>query len=473
MPSLDEGDVIMQVEKLPSVNLEASMAIDQALQKRVLQAVPEVLSIVARVGSDELGLDPMGFNDTDTFLVLKPRSEWRFDNKEALLDELRRIGAEFSGINLSFTQPIEMRTSEMLSGVRGDVAVKIFGSDPQLLGQLAEQVVKVLSGVPGSEDVITVKNEGVQYFRVAIDRVAAGRLGLTAEQIQNDLRVLVEGQPVGTVLVDGRRVPLLVRGPSSLQMSPSAFAQLRLPLADGQSIPLSHVAALEIIDGPVKIERENSSRMAVVRTNVRGRDLVGFVADAKVAVAKQIVLGPGMNMSWGGQFENQQRAAARLALVVPVVLGLIVLLLFATLGTLRQALLVFVNIPFALVGGVVALAVSGEYLSVPASVGFIALMGIAVLNGLVLVTCFNQMLARGAPLAEVVRQGSLRRLRPVLMTASITALGLIPLLLATGPGSEIQRPLAVVVIGGLFSATLLTLVLLPILFRRFGVAAKS
>jgi len=473
MPSLDEGDIIMQVEKLPSVNLEASMAIDQALQKRVLQAVPEVLSIVARVGSDELGLDPMGFNDTDTFLVLKPRSEWRFDNKEALLDELRRIGAEFSGINLSFTQPIEMRTSEMLSGVRGDVAVKIFGSDPQLLGQLAEQVVKVLSGVTGSEDVITVKNEGVQYFRVAIDRVAAGRLGLTAEQIQNDLRVLVEGQPVGTVLVDGRRVPLLVRGPSSLQMSPSAFAQLRLPLADGQSIPLSHVAALEIIDGPVKIERENSSRMAVVRTNVRGRDLVGFVADAKLAVAQHIVLDPGVHMSWGGQFENQQRAAARLALVVPVVLGLIVLLLFATLGTLRQALLVFVNIPFALVGGVVALAVSGEYLSVPASVGFIALMGIAVLNGLVLVTCFNQMLARGSPLTEVVRQGSLRRLRPVLMTASITALGLIPLLLATGPGSEIQRPLAVVVIGGLFSATLLTLVLLPILFRRFGVAAKS
>jgi len=473
MPSLDEGDIIMQVEKLPSVNLAASMAIDQALQKRVLQAVPEVTSIVARVGSDELGLDPMGLNETDTFLVLKPRSEWRFASKDALLDELRRIGAEFSGINLSFTQPIEMRTSEMLSGVRGDVAVKIFGSDEQQLGQLAEQVVKVLSAIPGSEDVITVKNEGVQYFRVAIDRVAAGRLGLTAEQIQNDLRLLVEGQPVGTVLVDGRRVPLLVRGSSSLQMSPPAFAQLRLPLADGQSIPLSHVATLEITDGPVKIERENSSRMAVVRANVRGRDLVGFVEEAKLAVAQQIVLGPGLRMSWGGQFENQQRAAARLALVVPVVLGLIVLLLFATLGTLRQALLVFVNIPFALVGGVVALAVSGEYLSVPASVGFIALMGIAVLNGLVLVTYFNQMLARGAPLAEVVRQGALRRLRPVLMTASITALGLIPLLLATGPGSEIQRPLAVVVIGGLFSATLLTLVLLPILFRRFGVAAKS
>ncbi len=471
MPSLDEGDVIMQVEKLPSINLLTSMEIDRALQKRILQAVPEVRSIVARVGSDELGLDPMGLNETDSFLVLKPRSEWRFASKEALLDEVRKVGAEFSGVSLSFTQPIEMRTSEMLSGVRGDLAVKIFGSDPQQLGRLAEQVVKVLSGITGSEDVITTKNEGVQYFQIAIDRVAAGRLGLSTEQIQNDLRVLVEGRPVGVVVLDGRRVPLLVRG-SAPQLSPQAFAQLRLPLEDGRSVPLSQLATLEVTDGPVKIERENSSRMAVVRANVRGRDLVSFVDEAKAAVASSVVLGPGVHMSWGGQFENQQRAAARLALVVPVVLGLIVLLLFATLGTMRQALLVFVNIPFALIGGVVALLVSGEYLSVPASVGFIALMGIAVLNGLVLVTCFNQMLARGASMAEVVRQGALRRLRPVLMTASITALGLIPLLLATGPGSEVQRPLAIVVIGGLFSATLLTLVLLPILYRRFGVSSS-
>ncbi len=473
MPSMDEGDAIVQIEKLPSINLETSVAMDQTLQRRVLAAVPEVSSIVARVGADELGLDPMGLNETDTFLVLKPKDQWRFDSKEAVLDEVRKVGAEFAGINLSFTQPIEMRTAEMLSGVRGDVAVKIFGSDPQVLNQLAEQMVKLLSGISGSEDVITVKNEGVQYFRVAIDRVAAGRLGLSVEQIQNDLRMLVEGQPVGTVLVDARRVPLLLRGPAATQMTPATFAQLRLPLADGQAIPLSHVATLEVVDGPVKIERENSSRMAVVRANVRDRDLVGFVDEAKAAVAKNITLPPGVHVTWGGQFENQQRAAARLALVIPVVLGLIVLLLFATLGTLRQALLVFANIPFALVGGVVALAVSGEYLSVPASVGFIALMGIAVLNGLVLVTHFNQLLARGMALSEVVHQGALRRLRPVLMTASITALGLVPLLLATGPGSEIQRPLAVVVIGGLFSATALTLLLLPILFRRFGVAVKS
>jgi len=472
MPTLDEGDVLMQVEKLPSISLESSVALDLALQQRILREVPEVLGIVARVGADEIGLDPMGFNDTDTFLILKPREEWRQPSKAALVDALRQVAGTVGGMNFSFTQPIEMRTAEMLSGVRGDVAVKIFGTDADRLNQLAEQVVGVLAGLRGAEDVITVKNEGVQYFRVQIDRNAAGRLGLSVEQIQNDLRTLVEGQVVGTVLVQGRRVPLLLRGPAAAQMTPGAFAQLRLPLADGSSIALSTVATLETVDGPVKIDRENGSRMAVVRANVRDRDLVGFVDEAKAAVAQQIALPQGYYLKWGGQFENQQRAAARLAVVVPVVLALILLLLFTTLGSLRQALLVFTNIPFALVGGMVALALSGEYLSVPASVGFIALMGIAVLNGLVLVTHFNQLLARGLPVDEVVRQGARRRLRPVLMTASIAALGLVPLLLASGPGSEIQRPLSIVVIGGLFSATLLTLILLPLLFRRYGVAPR-
>ena len=238
-------------------------------------------------------------------------------------------------------------------------------------------------------------------------------------------------------------------------------------MPDGASVPLSQVADIRVVDGPVKIDREKSMRMSVVRANVRDRDLVGFVDDAKAAVAREVKLPPGYLLAWGGQFENQQRAAARLSVVVPVALALILLVLFATLGQLRQALLVFANIPFALVGGVYALGATGEYLSVPASVGFIALMGIAVLNGLVLVTCFNQLAERHLPIDEVVRQGCLRRLRPVLMTASITALGLVPLLLATGPGSEIQRPLAIVVMGGLFSATVLTLFLLPLLYRHF------
>ena len=467
MPSLDEGDIIMQVEKLPSISLAQSTATDLALQRRILSQVPEVRSVVARVGSDELGLDPMGLNETDSFLVLKPREQWRFKTKEALVDALRQAAEGLPGVNVSFTQPIEMRTSEMLSGVRGDLAVKVFGADPAELSRLAEQIVGVLQGIAGSEDVVTAQNSGVQYLRVVIDRVAAGRLGLTAEQIQNDLRALVEGQRTGVVMQQVRRVPLVVRGTDDLRMSPELFGQLRLPLADAQSVALADVARLEVVDGPVKVEREQSSRMSVVRANVRGRDLVGFVDEAKAAVAQRVPLPTGYSLAWGGQFENQQRAAARLTLVVPVALALIVGVLFATLGTLGQALLVFANIPLALVGGVVALAVTGEYLSVPASVGFIALMGIAVLNGLVLVTHFNQLRAQGLPIDQVVRQGALRRLRPVLMTASITALGLIPLLLATGPGSEIQRPLAIVVIGGLVSSTLLTLVLLPILYRYF------
>lgn len=470
MPSLDEGDIIMQIEKLPSVNLEESARLDMAIQKRILEVVPDVLSVIARVGSDELGLDPMGLNETDTFLVLKPHAEWKSKNKEALIDQLRAVTAEFPGLNFSFTQPIEMRTSEMLSGVRGDLAIKVYGSNHQVLGQLADKIVNTVESIHGSEDVLTIKNSGVQYLQVDINQEAAGRLGLSVDQIQNDLRSMVEGRQTGIVIEDARRIPLLLRGSSYLQMSADLFQQLRLPISDGSSVALSQIAELKMVDGPVKIERENSSRVVVVRANVRGRDLVGFVDEAKAKVAAQVKLPEGYRLSWGGQFENQQRAAARLGVVVPIALALIFFLLFATLGTVRQSVLVFVNIPFAMLGGVIALAITGEYLSVPASVGFIALMGIAVLNGLVMITYFNQLVARGVPILEVVSEGALRRFRPVMMTASITAFGLIPLLLATGPGSEIQRPLAIVVIGGLVSATSLTLILLPILFQRFGIA---
>ena len=473
MPTLDEGDIIMQIEKVPSVNLPDSAKVDLAVQRHILESVPEVRSIVARVGSDELGLDPMGLNESDVFLVLKPRAEWRNADKEVLVDALREVTTGFPGINFSFTQPIEMRTSEMLSGVRGDLAVKIYGPDNAVLAGLGEQVLKHLRETSGSQDVLMVRNEGVQYLQVDIDREAAGRLGFSVEQVQNDLRMLVEGRIAGVVLEQGRRLPLLIRGGDQLQMSREMFTQLRLPVSDGSSVPLSALASLRTVDGPVKVEHENASRMVVVRANVRGRDLVGFVDEARARVEKQVTLPPGYRLSWGGQFENQQRAAARLAVVVPIALALIFFLLFTTLGSVRQALLVFVNIPFALLGGVIALAVTGEYLSVPASIGFIALMGIAVLNGLVMISCFNQMVARGVALADVVVDGALRRFRPVMMTASITGFGLIPLLLATGPGSEIQRPLAIVVIGGLVSATLLTLILLPILFQRYGAPAPE
>jgi len=469
MPTLDEGDLIIGLEKLPSISLEASADTDLRVQRAILAAVPEVTRIVARTGSDELGLDPMGLNQTDTFLVLKPKSQWRVPDKTWLQDRLREVMARFPGVSYSFTQPIEMRVAEMLVGVRGDVAIKIFGPDLATLNGLAERLVGALKGIRGAEDVFTLMNEGVQYESVKIDRLAAGRLGLSVDDIQEALRAEVEGKVVGTVLEQGRRTPLLLRAAPRVRNSPAVFSAITLTLPNGHAVPLTQVARLERVDGPVKVDHENARRYVVVQANVRDRDLVGFVEEATQAAAREVPFPAGYSAVWGGQFENQQRAAARLALVIPVALAFIFLLLFATFGSLRQAVLVFANVPFALIGGVFALWLSGEYLSVPASVGFIALLGVAVLNGVVMVTYFNQLLARGMPLAEVVVEGAKRRLRPVLMTASIAAFGLVPLLFASGPGSEIQRPLAIVVIGGLVSSTLLTLVLLPILYQRFGV----
>jgi cobalt-zinc-cadmium resistance protein CzcA len=473
MPTMDEGDIIIGIEKLPSINLQNSFQLDLKIQRAIMEKVPEVKGVVARVGSDELGLDPMGFNQTDTFLVLKPRDQWRKPDKEWLTDELRKVLKDFPGVAHSFTQPIDMRVSEMIIGVRGDVAVKIFGPDLATLNQQAEKIEIALKGIQGSEDVYRVMNEGVQYLKIEIDRLAAGRMGLSVEEIGNALRFQLEGQVLGVVLEGVQRTPVLLRGSDAVRDIPAVFADLRLTLPSGQSVPLSSVAHLKRVDGPVKIDRENSQRYAVVQTNVRGRDLVGFVEEAKLAVEKQAPSPTGYSLTWGGQFENQQRAAARLAIVVPVALALIHLLLFATFGSMRQAWLVFANIPFALIGGVWALWLSGEYLSVPASVGFIALLGIAVLNGVVMVSYFNQLREQGMALAELVVEGSRRRLRPVMMTASITAFGLIPLLFASGPGSEIQKPLAIVVIGGLLSSTLLTLIILPLLYRRFGVVGED
>ena len=468
MPTLDEGDLIMQLEKLPSISLDQTIAIDSRVQRAILQRVPEVTRIVARSGSDELGLDPMGLNETDSFLVLKPVSEWRNPDKAWLTDQLRAVAADYPGLDAAFTQPIEMRISEMITGVRGDVAVKVFGNDLAELGRLASRIETSLNGIAGAEDVFTARNEGVQYLQIQIDRLAAGRLGLSVDEIQSSLRAMIEGRSAGVVIESGWRVPILLRAGEDVRTSAARFGDLRVALPDGNAVPLSEVARLERVDGPVKIERENGARYVTVRANVRGRDLVGFVQEAQALLASAVKLPVGYRLEWSGQFENQQRAANRLAIVVPIAILLIFLLLFSTFGSVRQATLVLANVPFALIGGVFALLLSGEYLSVPASVGFIALLGIAVLNGVVMVTHFNYLADRRMPIDQVVVEGARRRLRPVLMTASIAAFGLVPLLFATGPGSEIQRPLAVVVIGGLISSTLLTLLLLPLLYRRFG-----
>ena len=472
MPTMDEGAVLVQLEKLPSANLAASVEVDLAVQRAILARVPEVRNIIARVGSDELGFDPMGLNQTDSFLELAPRSEWRVDDKEALIDAVRAVLEDFPGTSYAFTQPIEMRVSEMLTGTRGDLAVKIFGPDLATLNQLAAQIETLLNGIDGAQDVYTLTNEGVQYLEVSPDRQRAGARGVDVLGLQETLRAQVEGMPVGTVMQEGRRIPLMIRGDDTLRSDPERFADLPVVDAQGASIRVGDIATLQRVSGPVKVDRENASRFAVVQANVSGRDLVGYVDEARAAVAAQVSVPPGYRVTWGGQFENQQRAAARLGLVVPMALAGIFLVLFSSLGSVRQASLILANIPFALVGGVIALWLTGEYLSVPASVGFIALLGIAVLNGLVMVAYMNQLRAAGHSVLEAVVIGAQRRLRPVLMTASITAFGLIPLLLASGPGSEIQKPLAIVVIGGLLSATVLTLLLLPLMYLRFAEAGS-
>ena len=409
----------------------------------------------------------MGLNETDMFLQLKPQEEWRVATKAELEEHLRAVMDQFVGLNYGFTQPIDMRVSEMLTGSRGDVAIKLFGQDLDVQNDFAQQITALIESIDGSIDTIATLNEGAQYLQITVDRAMAGRLGLNAEELQTRLRAEIEGLNVGSVIEGSARVPLMLRYE---KISGDGLAQLAnsfVDLPNGEVIPLAEVASIERVEGPIIISRERGQRFTVIRTDVEGRDLVGFVEEAQALIASTLTLPDGYALEWGGEFENQQRAAARLMLVVPLALALIALLLFLTFHSVKQTLIILSNIPFALTGGLIALWVTGEFLSVPASVGFIALLGIAVLNGVVMMSYFNQLRARGLAIATVVTQGAVRRLRPVMMTASICAFGLVPLLLATGPGSEIQRPLAIVVIGGLISSTLLTLFLLPIIYKAF------
>ena len=466
MPTLDEGDILIQLQKLPSISLQESLRMDSRVEQLLLKDVPEIKSIIARAGSDDLGLDPMGLNETDMFLVLKPKSEWS-GNKDDIADKLRTVLEDFPGLVYGFTQPIEMRVSEMLTGTRGDVAIKIFGADLAEINKSAQAVAGAVRTVQGAGEVIAPRAEGMQYLSLKIHRTVAGQAGFSIEDLQQRLRNQIEGEHLGIVLDGIIRTPLVLRGNDFIRTSPEAFNELVITAPDGKAWPLTSLAEIKPVDGPIRIDHEQSNRFSSIQVSVKGRDLAGFVKDAQAAVSA-LNLPKTISIAWGGQFENQQRAAARLALVIPIALGLIFAILMATFGSAIQAGIIFLNIPFALVGGVVALTITGQYLSVPASVGFIALLGIAVLNGVVMVTHFNERLAKGDSMSDVIHLGTERRLRPVLMTAVITALGMIPLLFATGPGSEIQRPLAIVVIGGLMTSTLLTLLLLPKLYERFG-----
>ncbi len=476
MPVMDEGTPVLTLRKHPTINVEEAAETDRRIQAAIMAAVPEVRGILGRAGADELGIDPVGLNESDMFFTLKPKAEWRRPGDTAwLMGELRAVLDAFPGLSYAFAQPIDMRVQEMIIGARGDVVVKVFGPSIEELNRLGREIAAAVREVPGATDVFALRNEGMKYLTVRVDRLAAGRLGLNAAEVQDALRVWVDGVQLGIVLEGERRIPLALRGEEALRRTPDDIARVPIPLpGGGGTVMLSQLASIEEEEGPVQVVREQAERFQTVLANVRGRDLVGFVAEAQAAVAQKVQVPPGYRLDWGGQFENQQRASARLAIVVPIALGAIFLLLYLTFGAVRQAVLVFCNVPFAAIGGVLALWLSGEWISVPASVGFLTLIGIAVLNGVVLISYINRLIAEeGLGLRAAVMEGARRRMTPVILTASIAALALVPFLFATGPGSEIQRPLAVVVIGGLMTATVLTLVLLPILYDRFALPSGA
>lgn len=465
MPTLDEGDLILSVETPPSISLEKSKELNLAIQKELMAKVPEIDTIVARSGSDELGLDPMGLNQTDTFIKLKPQDKWKAKDKEGIKEGIKAALSGFSGVSFGFTQPIEMRISEMLTGSRGDLAVKIYGTDIQKLNELSSQIVSTLEKIGGSSEVFTTLNEGVNYLVVEPNRLESAKTGVDTAELQKFLKTSLEGVTIDSISMGASRIPVMMRLDRNISQDIELFRSLEIPLAGGVSVPVSSIADISVVEGPVKIDRENAQRLNVVRANVEGRDLVGFVEEAKAKISQNIKLPHGYSIVYGGQFENQQRASAKLMAVIPVSIGIIFMILFFTFRSMSVSLLILLNIPFAVTGGVISLFATGEYLSVPASVGFIALFGIAVLNGVVMVSYFISLLKDGYLIDDAVKEGARRRLRPVLMTAFIAALGLLPLLFASGVGSEIQRPLAIVVLGGLVTSTALTLLILPPIFK--------
>lgn len=462
MPVMDEGTTVIIIEKLPSISLERSLEMDGPIHKAMM-LLPEVTGVVARTGADELRMDPMGLYQTDNFIMTKPRDEWDRSLEEvqqALRDKLD----QFVGIDYAFTQPIDMRVSEMLTGVRAAMAIKLFGEDLAVMEERAKEIEAQISKIDGAVDVFRGQVFGQVYLQIDIRPEAIARFDIDIEEINRLVEMAVGGAVVTEVIEGNRRFGVFIRFPSEARTTPQTIASLLVTAPTGDKIPLGSLADIQEVDGPVQIGRQDARRQVVIQANVEGRDVVGFVDEVRRTLEKEVTLPQGYYLSYGGQFENQQRAAARLAIVLPISIALIFLMLFMTFRSVGQAGLIILNIPFAFIGGIVSLFVSGLYMSVPASVGFITLFGVAVLNGVVMVTYFNQLREAGHGLEQAVREGAARRLRPVLMTAAIASFGLVPLLAATGPGSELQRPLAVVVIGGLVTSTLLTLVLLPTLY---------
>jgi heavy metal efflux system protein len=465
LPEIDEGSILVQATKDPSISLSQATEMHRAIE-RSIRMTPEVTTVVSRMGRPDIGSDPMGVNQSDVFVMLKPRDQWRRGlSKEALEKELEaRLNDRVPGAAFGFTQPMKMRLDELISGVRSDLAVKVFSDDPELNRRVAEQVAAAIGTVSGTAEVIVEATQGQGYLTVRMNRPALARYGIPIREVQEALAIGVGAQPVAQLLDGTYTLNVVVQYPPELRETPEAIGRITVASSSGARIPLTSVATIRRESGPIQVSREAAQRLVIVQANVRGRDLGGYVADVQRAISARVTLPPGVFLKYGGQFENQERAMGRLRLVVPGSIALIALLLFVSLRSWTLAALVLLNLPFAAVGGVVALWLRDLHLSVSASIGFIALFGVAVLNGLVLLTTVQRRRADGLSAAEAALHGARARLRPVLMTALVASIGFIPVATSHGTGAEVQRPLATVVIGGLISSTLLTLFVLPSLY---------
>lgn len=468
IPRLDEGSLALQVQRLPSVALSESVR-TASMVERTLKQFPEVTRVISKTGRAEVATDPEGVESSDLYIELKPPSQWTTAHDKTELVERMSAALENNvpGANFSFSQPIELRVSELISGVRSDIAIKLFGDDLETLRTKAEEISRVAARIPGAEDVKVEQVSGLPQLQIKPDRAAIARYGLNVEDVNDLVESLIAGKPAGIVYEGEQRINLVVRLAEASSRDVETIGNLLLRAPSGAQIPLSQVAAISLVEGPARISRESTRRRIAVELNVRGRDIASFVRDARGAIEQRVKLPPGYYLTWGGQFENLQRASQRLLIVVPLALFLIFVLLFTTFGSAKQALLVYTGIPFAIVGGVAGLAVRGLPFSISAGVGFIALFGVAVLDGVVLVSHINRLRDEGMPLQQAVTQGAGDRLRAILMTALVASLGLIPMALATSAGAEVQRPLAMVVIGGLITSTLMKVLLLPALYGWF------
>jgi cobalt-zinc-cadmium resistance protein CzcA len=475
MPDLDEGAIAINAVRLPNASLDGSKDVGTFIEKRILAGFPEVTTVVSKTGRAEISEDPMGPEQTDIFIMLKPRKEWKTGrNKAELVEALQKELSVVPGLRLSFSQPIALRVNELISGVKSDLAVKVYGSDIKKLKDYADRIAGVLTGLRGAQDVRVEQVSGMEQVEITLNRQELARYGINVSDVNELIETAIAGKEA-TMVVDGQqRIATVVRFPDAERSDISSLERLSLRGAAGERVPLSRVAKISTVEGPAQISREKSMRRVAAEANIRGRDLGGFVAEVKKSLAQiESELPPGYFLEFGGQFENQQRAMQRLSIVVPIALLLILLFLYLALGSLRDSLLVVLNLPFALVGGIIAVWVFRMNLSVSSAVAFIVLLGIAVQNGVVLVAFFRQLRAEGKSVDETVTTGCNLRFRPLLMTALVSFIGHFPMLYATGSGADIQKPLAVVVMGGLITSTLLTLIVLPTLYDWFETRADA